>query len=256
MSIKKIINPPAIFYLAGVILTSAETAYHFSGKSLCETEGCKITQSFVKGGEIVLLLGGIFLFGILFSLTLFEQTKIFERLKRSRIEEIILTTALAAEGYLIGFQSFIINQFCLFCIIVFGILLISVTTRIIQGRKELIVAILICISVFFTTYLVNSQTGYIKSSPYVLIYSKDCSHCEEVIQFCKLHSISVETVEAKKVSGTLKSLGIESVPVLFCNEGAEKKFIIGTDSIKGYLLAKTISNQKTEGTCPIFENCK
>lgn len=255
MKIKKIINPPAIFYLTGLTLTAIETAYHLLGKSLCQTEGCKIAQSFVKGGEIILLIGGILLFGILFSLTLFEF-KIFERQKRMRIEEIILTIALATEGYLLGFQSFIINEFCLFCVVIFGILLISVATRLIQGRKELIVAVFICVSVFFTTYLVNSQTATITSSQYVLVYSKDCPRCEEVIQFCKLNSISVETVEAKKLSGTLKSLGIESVPVLFCNEGVEKKFIIGPDNIKDYFIAKTVSNQKIEGTCPIFKPCQ
>ncbi len=253
MKIKKLFNPPAIFYLSGFFVTFLETVYHLSGKSLCRTEGCKIVESFVKGGEIILLVSGIFLFGILFFLSLG-----FEKLKKLKIEEIILSVALAVEGYLVGFQSFFINEFCLFCIIIFGTLFISAVTRLFQGKKELIVAFLACVCVFFATYLVNSQIGHITSSKYVLVFSKDCPHCEEIIQFCKLHSISVKTVEAKKVSGTLKSLGIESVPVLFCNEGAEKKFIIGTDNIKGYLLAKNLSNQKSDGTCPIFEpeNCR
>jgi glutaredoxin len=102
------------------------------------------------------------------------------------------------------------------------------------------------VSVFLTVYLVNPGINLIPSSQYVLVYSQGCPHCEEVIQFCKTHSISVKTQDAKEVAGILKTLKIEHVPVLFCDEGATKKFIIGQNNVKDYLLSKMTQTTKEQ----------
>lgn len=76
------------------------------------------------------------------------------------------------------------------------------------------------------TYIINPEINQIPSNQYVLVYSKGCPHCEEVIQFCKSHSISIQTVEAKKLAGILKSLKIEHVPILVCDEGETKNLLL------------------------------
>jgi hypothetical protein len=58
----KLINKKSILYLLGFLLTTIETILHVSGKSLCQTEGCRIVESFVKGGDIVLLVSGMIFF--------------------------------------------------------------------------------------------------------------------------------------------------------------------------------------------------
>lgn len=254
--LKKLFANGSIFYLIGFFVTMFELIFHFFGKTLCRTEGCRAAESFVKGGEIILLVSGFILFSIL-SLISFKEPENKISI-RGYIHSLLLVIALSAEGYLVGFQAFIIKEFCLFCITVFSILIMASLIRFINKRKEMVFVFVSFVSVFFMTFLVNPQIGTIPSSPYVLVYSKDCPHCKEVIQFCKQHSISVEAVEVQKVSSALKSLNINSVPVLLCNEGNEKKFIIGSDEIKKYLLAKAPSNSSEEGTCPIFEpkECK
>lgn len=256
LNFKKLTGKGSLFYLIGFLITSTELIFHFFGRTLCLTEGCSIVESFVKGGNIVLLVSGVILFIALFFISLKETHS--KNLTLSYIHSLILVIALSAEGYLTGFQFFIIKEFCIFCLTVFSVLFIACVIRLMQSKKELIFAFVSFASVFFLTYLVNPQIGTIPSSKYVLVYSKDCPHCREVIQFCKQHSISVEAVEAQKISSTLKSLNINSVPVLFCNEGKEKKFIVGTDNIKEYLLVKAPSTSNQEGTCPIFkpEECK
>lgn len=239
-----------VLYCAGLIITLSEFFLKFSGKSLCKTEGCRIVESFVKGGDIVLLISGLILFGLLLFLAITKKIPIFH--------SVILITALSIEGYLLGFQSFIVKEFCLFCLVIFGILFISAMIRLFQGRKEIAFAFISFTSVFFIIYLVNPKINEFPSSQYVLIYSKDCPHCKEVIQYCKQMSIDVHALEEKEISGTLKSLKINSVPVLFCNEGKEKKFIIGVDNIKEYLLAKATPKQESGEVCPIFtpSECK
>lgn len=242
--LKKIYAPDIVFYFMGFALAVTELLFNLSGKSLCKTEGCRIVESFVRGGEIVLLLSGVVLFGVLFLLSINKKFPLFH--------SIILITALSIEGYLLGFQSFIIKEFCLFCLVIFGILFISAMIRLLQGRKEIAFAFISFASVFFIIYLVNPKINEFPSSQYVLIYSKDCPHCNEVIQYCKQMSIDVHALNVKEISGILKSLKITSVPVLFCNEGEEKKFIVGVANIKEYLLAKATPKQDSGEVCPII----
>lgn len=225
-----------LLYLTGLLLVLVEILLHFYGKSICATQGCRIVESFVKGGDLVLLVIGLVLFGALTFISLYS----FSSKTKVLIEHIhsgILIVALSVEGYLLGFQLFIIKELCVFCLTVFGILFIGSVLRLFQKHMEMAYAFISFVSVFLTIYFVNPEINML-SSQYVLIYSKGCPHCEEVIQFCKTHSISVQAIEAKKIAGTLKSLKIEQVPVLFCDENIEKKLIIGQDNIKEYLLSK------------------
>lgn len=244
LRLKELFNPLSLIYLFGFLFVSIELFFNLSGKSLCQTEGCRIVESFVKGGEFVLLLSGVALFGLLLILSLKRKAEYFH--------SIILLIALSTEGYLLGFQSFIIQEFCFFCLVVFFILFISALLRLINGRKEIALAFISFVSVFFITSIVNLQINEFPSSQYVLIYSENCPACKEIIQDFKQMSIPVEIIEAKKVSSVLKTLNINSVPVLLYNEGNEKRFIIGAKNIKEYFFEKVNPNQKVGDVCPIF----
>ena len=242
-----------LLYFIGFILTSVELIFQIIGKSICQTEGCRIVESFVKGGEIVLLIGGIFLFASL----------LFFSIKKNKtsdyLHSLILIVALSVEGYLLGFQSFVVKEFCLFCIIIFVIIFLATLFRFIKGRKELVYAFATFITIFLITYFVNPQINEIPSSKYVLIYSKNCPNCKEIIQLCRQLSIPVHEVEAKEILSTLRSLKINTVPVMFCDENSEKKIIIGKENIQTYLLSKyTPIKQDSTGVCPIFSpaDCK
>lgn len=251
----KILNFYPVFYVAGFIIVLTEFILHIHGKSICTTQGCRIVESFVKGGDLILLISGLALFITLIFVSLYKFPSKIQPLIEY-FHSGILILALSVEGYLLGFQSFVVREFCIFCITVFGIILLSCLFRLIRKRFEIIYAFSCFISIFLITYFVNPEIGQIPSSQYVLIYSKECQHCEEVIQFCKTHSISVQAIEAKEITGALRTLKIQHVPVLFCDEGATKKFIIGQDNIKEYLLSNISQKDIQEGFCPIFEKEK
>ncbi|MCS7214840.1 MAG: hypothetical protein RMI30_00745 [Thermodesulfovibrio sp.] len=253
----KKIKVNSFLYLFAFLVILTETILNIYGKSVCTTEGCRIVESFVKGGNLFLLFSGLFLFGTLFFISIYKFPKSFD----SFVEYVhsgILIGALSVEGYLLGFQTFIIKEFCFFCITVFGLIFIGSLLRMFEKRYEMILSFSGFVSIFLMTYVVNPEISHIPSNKYTLVYSKDCIHCEEVIQFCKSNSISIQTVEAKNITGILKSLRIDYVPVLFCDEGDIRKIIIGPDNIKDYLLTtKAFSKDKKEGLCPIFDksNC-
>lgn len=251
----KIRKISSLFYFIGFLIVFAETILYFYGKSICTTQECKVVESFVKGGNLSLLISGLIVFGILFFISSYKFSEPLNNLLE-KLHSGILVVALSVEGYLLGFQSFIIKEICLFCLAVFGILFLSSLLRIFEKRFEIILAFAGFISVFFMTYVVNPEIKQVYSGQYVLVYSKGCPHCEEVIQFCKTHSILVQTIEAKNIAGILKSLKIENVPVLFCDEGETKKIIIGKDNIKEYLFTKALPTNTEEGLCPIFEKKK
>ncbi|GAB6182814.1 hypothetical protein [Thermodesulfovibrio hydrogeniphilus] len=245
--------PLLALYSIALILLVVETVFYLSGKSLCTTEGCRVVESFVKGGDLVLLLTGIALFGLLIIFTLRELKgkSTFATFGHS----LTLTTALAIEGYLVGFQIFVVKNFCYFCLAVFAILLLATIIRILKRKNEMIFALTSFAGVLFMTYFVSPQINQLLPlSDQVLIYSKNCPHCEEVIQFCEKKAISVEKIEAENVSSILKALDINSVPVLYCNENGEKKFLLGADKIKEYLLFKTILHSVPSKVCSISKN--
>lgn len=244
-------NAVSLIYLFGLLLASAELISHFLGKSLCTTGGCRIVESFVKGGDLVLLIIGVVLFGSLLFISLSKHRIL------NNIHLLILISAMCVEGYLVGFQLFIIHEICVFCLTVFTLITIATLIKFIQGDKELIFAFVAFVSVFFVTYLVNPQIGNFPASQYVLVYSKSCPNCEEVIQFCKQYKLPVTPVEVSHLSGTFKALNINSVPVLFCDEGMRKHLILGKENIKDYLIAKLpTKHTNEEGLCPIFEQGK
>jgi len=104
-------NAVSLIYLFGLLLTSAELISHFLGKSLCTTGGCRIVESFVKGGDLVLLIIGVVLFGSLLFISLSKHRIL------NNIHLLILISAMCVEGYLVGFQLFIIHEICVFALL-------------------------------------------------------------------------------------------------------------------------------------------
>lgn len=248
---KKTLTSLRLVYLIGFLTVVAELIHKIQGRSLCPTEGCRVVENFVRGGEVVLLIVGLLLFGTLFLLSLLRKSE--------TLHSVILISALTVEGYLVGFQSFVLGEFCLLCLFVFLMIVIASLLRLIEGRKEVAIAFIGFASVFFITFLVNPKLTELSSKSPVLIYAKNCPSCKEIIEFCRVNKIDVNKVEATKVVGLLKSLNINSVPVLYTNESSERRFIIGADRIREYLLAKVPPKESSTGeVCPIFtpKECK
>ena len=243
---KKINNPSSfvlsLIYGFGFLLVCADfIANNFFNTKLCETSGCQVVESFVYGGNDVLLAFGAVLFALLFV----SNWKGYRTL-----QSLLLALALPAEGYLLGFQSFIIKQFCLFCLIVFSCLFVATLVNFFFAKRyEFRYALIGLAAVFVVTFLVNPRIPTIPNS-LTLIYSESCPHCKDVIQFCEQKGVPVNLVEVKQSVGLMHSLNLDSVPVLFCTDGSKRKVVVGAEEIKKCLMQK-VEPKATSKALPV-----
>ena len=143
---------------------------------------------------------------------------------------------------------------------VFAILALSVLMNIFQKKLEYTIPLAGFLCVLSAVYLVNPGVDEIPRERYVLIYSKDCPHCEETIRFCRERNIPVSMIDARKVIGTLKSLGLDVVPVLVCNGENKREIFVGSRKIEEYLISLHAPSELEDinsagGMCTFFSGC-
>jgi len=220
-----------ILVISGFFITASELYLSTQGKTICTTQGCSIVSLFARDERIV-LAGGVVFFAVL--LVLFGLEDFFPRFN-SLIDGLIVC-ALALEGYLVGFQKFIIQTYCVFCLIVASIIFLLAVVRIFFYRDFFPVAGFMAFAVIFSgVWFINVSVKPIPNKQYVLIYSEKCPHCHEVINYCRQKEVSFEAVNFKEVTGFFKSINIESVPVLICNCPDKRIVIEGKERIIQYL---------------------
>jgi len=277
--------------LLGVIFIALEWWMLLQGKSLCQETGCKLAITFARDETLLLVVGLIF-FTLLVFLFAFAPSRItpysfsaytFLRIRARthlRIIDIILFSVLAVEGYLVGFQLFVLNELCSFCLGVFGIIcFIIIAYTFAYKRFYLILAgVLIWTAVLFTTYLVSvpvvgmnlediASAHYVRGTPqakWFLFIKENCPHCKKTLNYLRHRfegDIDLYICSAKKCYLFLRSLGIEEVPVLLIDEKGRKEILIGDNCICKQLEKKTQiipglpPLQPPEGVCDISNTC-
>lgn len=215
----------------GALLTLTELVLSLLNSSLCSSDGCRIVESYLRFDERYM-----YALGFLFFCALFVGER---REALRKYSSLLLVCALAAEGYLVGFQLFVAHTFCPFCITVASIIIVAALLKLIGGTREPMLAGF-CLFALTCTLVgsINASSMAIPASKFVLIYAKDCPHCEEVIRFAKERAIPLTLCEAGEVREALRWMGIEAVPVLVCNDDDSKKIYSGAKTIKAVLTAK------------------
>src|SRR5574341_1657186 len=74
-----------------------EAVMQFFGKSICYTEGCKLTAQYARFGDISILLIGLFTFSSLAALSVLDRFS--PALWAGRLINMVLVVALACEGF-------------------------------------------------------------------------------------------------------------------------------------------------------------
>ena len=241
-------------YFLGLLITGIELILQIFNRSFCTTDGCKAAGSYVKGGELVLLITGTVFFAVVFVLSLAEKGFLlpFSNFYKKPVCQkyfpwaisFFLTLAMAVEGYLAGFQFFITGYHCPFCLVIAFLLFVSCMARLILSKRiETVFAFACFFVIFFITYFVNPSISPLYNGDAILVYSKNCPHCQNVINYCRENNIRIKTIEVNRVLGVLRSLGLEQVPVLFCNYGEEKRLLVGESKIKEYLASRKQNSQ-------------
>jgi len=226
-----------IVSFTGLAIVIIELFMQLFGTSVCPTEGCRVVAQYARYGDIAMLIPGIMVFAALALLSGFNLV-----LREKRLDwfiNIILTAAIAAEGFLVGYQAFRLHTSCMFCLAVFSIFVILGILRILEGHKEVVsgfAGFVVILGLFYLVLpAVNNNCDCIENSRLTLFYNNDCPHCKVVEDMCEQCDIQVNKLPAKEHLALLGSMNINEVPVLLVNDGKEKRILIGTDRIKQYL---------------------
>ncbi|ADV45514.1 hypothetical protein [Nitratifractor salsuginis] len=180
--------------------------------SLCSATGCKLAGELLRFPSIYLnylgmaAVGAILFFG-LFSLF----NKAFEKLYF-----ITLYAAVAFESIMIGYQILVNPEPCLFCLGVYGgLLLIALTSRV----NLFLYALPAILAIFFalSDLAIPRNEALIKGDGLYLIASEHCPHCKKVKSYFAEHHINYTLlpVSDPSVRHLAKALGIDEIPILF-----------------------------------------
>ncbi len=220
----------------GTVYLVVEAVLQFLGKSICVSEGCKVVSQYTRFGDLSMVLLGL---GVLALLTVLAARSMRSSGAGSdRLIDVVLVAALAGEGFLAGYQLFHLHTVCIFCLSVLGIYIVMGVLRIAAGHRGAAAGFGALLVVLGLVYLVlPSGSALPLDGKYILFFSPDCKHCQEIRTEMERQGIGVVDVEVKEHATTLKNLGIEHVPTLMVNGPYEKIFLTGTDAIRRYLAA-------------------
>jgi uncharacterized membrane protein len=231
-----------ITFLAVAALATAfvltEIIMQSFGKSICFSEGCKMTAQYARFGDMSILLIGFAIFSSLMTLAYLDRKT--ERPGIERLINLILIVALTGEGFFMGYLAFRIHTVCIFCVIVFGFMVTLGVLRALSGEYDVLAGFATLAAVFVMHYVIL-PAGVTVDLPakdrLLLFYSKDCRHCAEIIRELEEKKIPVAHLPVSQYGQYLKSVGIDSIPTLMVNDPNEKVFLTGESAIRRYLVA-------------------
>lgn len=199
-------------------------------------------DSFAKS-ELLMDLFGLILFLIL---TLATLRGLFSLVRFT------LSTALTVEGYLVGFQLFVVKDICHFCFTVFLLLVAANLTMLLcdfKREKRNLWTDLLGFSGFFSilfmTWFVNPGISPLPNEKLVIIHSPTCPHCQDIIKFCEKNKIKASFVKLNNEKGLCRSLNITEVPILIKRNNRNSiQIAVGEREIKKLLKSNRKDNTK------------
>lgn len=240
-------TPFFILSVAGTLFVLVEIAMNLWRTSLCTTEGCKTVARYARYGDISLLIPGALVFLLLSILSKPGSDRFGQY--QDKLISTILCAAIASEGFLVGYQVFRLHVPCWFCLAVFALFVLLGIIWLIAGRWEIIGGFAGFAVVFAFFYLtLPTVTGtetlgdHLDNNHLTLFYSSSCTSCEEIERLCSDCNIVLNKVDADEHFALLEGMHIYEIPVLFVNDGEEKRVLIGKTKIREFLLQERGGN--------------
>ncbi len=249
----------------GLLLTAAQIFIILLwGQPACINTGCKIVEEAVSLSPLYFNLIGLIYFISLFASSILNMLSG----RASSAVAMLLLSGLAVEGVLVGYQTFVLQTFCSYCLTIFGIL---VVINLLQGSRHAASAAGCFLGPFVLMSLltadVSSKNVNLDMGTYAvkrcnkpekelyLIFSKDCPHCQKVLKTlegctrCQFHFNPIKKIDSLILPdlehmknydprinvATLRILGINQIPVLIDKTNDGLLFIKGDRAIIEYV---------------------
>ncbi len=222
-----------------IIYIAIETYAKLNHTSICSTTGCELAGELLKFNSLYLnyfgALGALFiaLFGWL-------------SLRREGFEKLFYITlyaAIAFESIMISYQLLANPEPCIFCLGVYGgLLLIALLAR----WRYLLYALpaIAALFVSMSALALTANRSIITANGAYLIGSKTCPHCKKVKTYFAQSAIDYTDISIKDANARffIKQLDINTIPVLVIKEKNHTTILKGDQRIIAYF-----DNKKQEG---------
>lgn len=265
--------------LVASLLIAGQIGYiYFQGASLCLNEGCKVVEKLTRVSPLVINAVGLVFFQLVY------WGLLAARGEQRRVPTIIkngLLAALAVEAVLISFQYLVAQTFCLYCLTIFGFV---VLLNLMLGARQIVAGTLIFATVTlafagldlsqagpgrpaFSAGVFAQRPGLLNSPQHHLFYSSTCTHCQKVIAALRDNAKltiafnpidKVAKIDLPRVNytasydpsvnrGLLNLLGIDEIPVLMTRTPDGWMIRQGETALLAYLGTPPVSRAVSGG---------
>jgi uncharacterized membrane protein len=258
-----------IVALGASVITAFQAVINLlTGSSICPNAGCKVVESLTSIPPLYLNSLGFIFFQVVF--WLLGNLKSKPANGRYLVGSILLC-GLAFESALLGYQLFVAQSLCSYCLL---ILFFVIMLNILYGTRQMAVGVAISAAVVISFSIMalfpasaGSQKYSLKNASYglkscasptkeiYLIFSSDCPHCQQVIESlnncnsCDLYLNPIDNISSLNIVGLEKNksfspgvnrlileiFGIDSVPVLVVKDDESYRFVRGENRILNFI---------------------
>lgn len=237
------------------------------GSSICPTQGCKIVEGLTIISPLLLNFLGLLFFQAVFWIRGLKK-KTFCGIAPLGV---LLLCGLVFDSILLGYQVYVAQTLCVYCLVVFGFVLLL---NLLNGRKQVILSLAVVGATLFSFSIMSfvpgapvSKTFSLKSAAYglkscsaatkeiYLLFSSKCPHCQSIIKSmnqcnsCDLYLNPIDDIETLDIDGIelnegfspringhiLTVLGIDTIPVLVSKGPDTYSIIKGEKNILNYI---------------------
>lgn len=228
-----------------LVYIGIETYLKLQHTSLCGEVGCKLAGELLNFNPIYLNYFG--LIGLLLLIFLGYRS-----LKNSTFETLffmLLYAGIAFEATILSYQIIANPQLCLFCLSVFGsLLMIALLSHV--KYFAIVLTSIIFIFLGLKTLTIPKNRSFVTTPGLYLIQSDTCSHCKKVKKYFEEHQITYTAIPSKEINarGFLKFLDMNTIPVLIIKKSDMFTMLKGDKKIIDYFEQQ---NNQTASTMQI-----
>lgn len=218
--------------------------------TLCQTDGCSLTKSFLKIDVSLLYTLSIIVYIFMIISYLLNLRSIFK---------LFLFNVFVAESILIFLFYKQTGEVCLVCLCFYSLILINLLFLLFSNKKEyfsitlLLVSLIINFIILETKILPNKINNNILIEPiskkYVIIGSETCSFCNKLKSKMNELNIEYEVRDYHNYENTLKLLNIKNIPVLLIKDDETNfRLIYGEETISKEMFKTSNKNIEKESS--------
>jgi glutaredoxin len=234
------------------IYIAIETYAKLNHTSICGSTGCELAGELLRFPSIYLnYFGALGALAMAIFGYLSFKNKSFEKLFF-----ITLYAAIAFESIMIAYQVIANPEPCIFCMGVYGGLLLI---AMISNWKYFIYALVGIAAIFISinSLAVTQNRAIMADDGVYLIHSPTCPHCKYVKKYFADHNVSYHKILVYSPNARffIKQLGIDSIPVLIIKNKNTSRIIKGDKDIIAHYETlnkpkKTVTKNESDGEIP------